>query len=321
MTDKIIELLVIGKLLELRKSRKNLKNILTELTGYDIFNNGDNALEKSKAQNDWITINHTKVQIDENGNLAGAVGEKIQNYEPKGASGTSPKAHTQSREELKQSLIAEWEERHGESLLFGKGTTKTIENVEAKHDLMLEARAGKPGEPIPIAQAQKGANPLYNKEKGYDGNCQRCAVVYDLRRRGYDVEAQPSAKGDNAGLATTSCIEKKYYKNSDGTPAVWTQYAKEMKQADIIAKFEADTKNDPVGARYCIISTHKTKAFGHIYNAEKTANGIKVIDGQNGKYKNNVAKFGNGTKTFDFLRIDDKFIDPYLIPYIIKKKG
>ena len=37
----------------------------------------------------------------------------------------------------------------------------------------------------------RDTNPRYKEGKEYQINCMRCAVAYELRRRGYDVEAMP----------------------------------------------------------------------------------------------------------------------------------
>lgn len=43
----------------------------------------------------------------------------------------------------------------------------------------------------------KRTNPNYHNSIQYQCNCQRCVPAYEMRRRGYDVEALPAALGSN----------------------------------------------------------------------------------------------------------------------------
>ena len=38
----------------------------------------------------------------------------------------------------------------------------------------------------------KNSNPHFNEGKAYQINCQKCVPTYEMRRRGYDVEAFPT---------------------------------------------------------------------------------------------------------------------------------
>ena len=61
----------------------------------------------------------------------------------------------------------------------------------------LKEAIGTKGKPLGIVDAFYDANPYYNREfAAYSQNCQRCVVAYELRRRGYDVQAAPTYKGD-----------------------------------------------------------------------------------------------------------------------------
>ncbi len=50
------------------------------------------------------------------------------------------------------------------------------------------------GEPMSFAKADSGSvNPKYSLgQKGYRENCQTCVVAYEMRSRGYDVQALPN---------------------------------------------------------------------------------------------------------------------------------
>ena len=56
---------------------------------------------------------------------------------------------------------------------------------------------GPKGEERSMADAWFESNPNYNETYSeFQENCQRCVFAYELRRRGYDVEALPTYKGD-----------------------------------------------------------------------------------------------------------------------------
>jgi len=61
----------------------------------------------------------------------------------------------------------------------------------------LSEALGAKGRAMSSAQASKGTNPHYSaRHEAYSSNCQRCVLAYEARRRGYDVVALPTYKGD-----------------------------------------------------------------------------------------------------------------------------
>lgn len=78
----------------------------------------------------------------------------------------------------------------------------------------LKEAIGKKGKSIDMTKAYKDANPNYDRTQTYAEytmNCQRCVVAYELRRRGYDVTAQPTYNGDE--LPTSRLIANKKTQN------------------------------------------------------------------------------------------------------------
>ena len=56
---------------------------------------------------------------------------------------------------------------------------------------------GTKGTPLSMAEAWFDANPYYSDNYAeFSENCQRCVFAYELRRRGYDVEALPTYQND-----------------------------------------------------------------------------------------------------------------------------
>ena len=64
-------------------------------------------------------------------------------------------------------------------------------------DIVEQAVGAKRDVPIEVKKAAKGANPNYAPGTAYATNCQRCVVVYEFRRRGYDVVAKPKPSTGN----------------------------------------------------------------------------------------------------------------------------
>lgn len=56
---------------------------------------------------------------------------------------------------------------------------------------------GKQNESYSMADAWRESNPFFSYEYNeYSSNCQRVVMAYEMRRRGYDVEALPTYQGD-----------------------------------------------------------------------------------------------------------------------------
>lgn len=66
---------------------------------------------------------------------------------------------------------------------------------------LLEQKLGLRGEPMGVDTAISGSNPNYDPnvsdDDPYHTNCQRCVWAYEMRRRGYDVEALPRTESPN----------------------------------------------------------------------------------------------------------------------------
>ena len=66
--------------------------------------------------------------------------------------------------------------------------------TERERAAALAEALGKSGKPMSIDRAdQSNANPLFAQREDCRNNCQSCVPAYEMRRRGYDVEALPFA--------------------------------------------------------------------------------------------------------------------------------
>ncbi|WP_195922007.1 toxin glutamine deamidase domain-containing protein [Lactobacillus crispatus] len=167
----------------------------------------------------------------------------------------------------------------------------------------------------------KSFNNSTRKVRDYHINCQRCAPAYELRRRGYNVEALPNPHSD---YETTYLIPKNMWRNKDGSVA-------KAKLLDASNNKEVDDELDKlmsVGERGTIDWCWARQRVGHIINVEKTKNGLRFIDAQSGKieksFENYMGKnkfrltfYGNETGV-KYNRTDDKSFDLESIDKVVK---
>lgn len=117
-----------------------------------------------------------------------------------------------------------------------------------------------------------GHQDVVNPE-GLTQNCQRCAIAYEMRRRGYDVKASP---GENDELAKVSNILKCFDK-IDGTK-IYCDTAEKMKD-DI-----CDTARQWGDGARGVMTLFGEEGFGHIVNVYVSKHsGVCIVDSQSGK--------------------------------------
>lgn len=205
--------------------------------------------------------------------------------------------------------------------LQGKMTKKGLLEMKSS-EFELPAK-GK----ISLSKALSGTNPNYIKgvRNEYSTNCQRCVPTYEMRRRGYNVEALPNS-GD--GLGRLSMIVKmwglnkndKYYISSKllvGGANKKVDYNQEY--ADWF-KFIGDMPN---GARVQVGWMWKGSRTGHTIMAEKKAGKLVFIDPQTQSIKNRD-EFVADVKArpryaFWAFRVDNRELDKEMIKLIMKE--
>lgn len=82
----------------------------------------------------------------------------------------------------------------------GAGGDRWSKGIGFQNYDSLKDAIGKKGRSKSMADATLNSNPHFDKTmtyKEFTENCQRCVIAYELRRRGYDVTAQPTYKNDN----------------------------------------------------------------------------------------------------------------------------
>lgn len=159
----------------------------------------------------------------------------------------------------------------------------------------LEEALGEKGREMSMAAAAAGTNPHYDTSyDAYSSNCQRAVLTYEARRRGYDVTALPTYKGDMLPYS------KDYMKALSNPNTVSTGKS--------VRKIEAQMKSYGNGAR-AIITVNKSNGNGHAFIAEYHSGKVSYIDPQtNSRYtKLNLSKVASSTVT----RVDNQKFTEY----------
>jgi hypothetical protein len=192
------------------------------------------------------------------------------------------------------------------------------------------------GWPMTHEQADdRHANPNYvaGERNGYDINCQSCVVAYEMRRRGFDVEALRRIENDPYNgpqrLAIDTCsawIDPKTGKQPSKTNCRGTYFDKKdgmlkvFSIDDVIEKLNAETKE--IG-RYHLDWTWNFQQNGHTIVAERFKNGgLRLFDPQTGEitswdnFKNRIY-IRNGVNV---LKVDELMPNPSVVATVVKTK-
>jgi len=155
------------------------------------------------------------------------------------------------------------------------------------------------GEPIRIEKAYKEANPNYGTSPEYTkNNCQNCVGTYELRRRGYDVEALPrNARSTDADIIYTGAEIFNDHKNighsmlgGDGT--------------SLSKKLLVEQLNGlPDGSRCGILIRYKDTSNGHAFVSEKRNGEVRFFDPQKGA-ELNIADVQAARGCYAYYRTD-----------------
>ena len=151
---------------------------------------------------------------------------------------------------------------------------KRLDN--ARNKVIAQTKQGKP---MNFRQADGGSpNPNYKKGGGYAKNCQTCVVAYELRRRGFNVEALSNYKGSMSEVLSYNTSLAWVDRNSGKPPAYIIPGKRTVKQAFEYLKTDLEKEH-----RYTIEFSWKNKTFGHIIHLWKNKDNIlSLYDPQNG---------------------------------------
>jgi SPP1 gp7 family putative phage head morphogenesis protein len=119
----------------------------------------------------------------------------------------------------------------------------------------------------------KVSNPNYSKGREYQINCQRCVPTYEMRRRGYDVEALPYGEKDDPAY-------KQWMNIFNG--ASWDKSISSNRGAKVMQNIVDKMAEYGDGARAEIYCAWKGASSAHVFAAENVGGNVRFIDPQTG---------------------------------------
>ena len=164
----------------------------------------------------------------------------------------------------------------------------------------------------------KDTNPGYGTAPRFGVNCVHVVNAHELRRRGYDVTATPLPEGfPMSGRSSLDAYRR--WRRADGTKPLPELMAGSPAQAKRLAEAW------PVGARGWIRLTWQ-RTFGgggHIYNVERTPEGLRWLDAQTGEvdvdYDRRMRKASRGTVSL--MRVDDLTPTDEVLEFVQERGG
>lgn len=178
---------------------------------------------------------------------------------------------------------------------------------------------GPQGPPIDMNGSMVGANPNFDSQHfdpKYWRNCQRCVWAYEMRRRGYDVEARERILDGSDTLP--------YMGHKQGWANVAQNGVNELVSLSsygTIKQILTQMSDWGDGAR-AIVRIRYKKGGGHVFIAEQVNGGTIFVEPQAGTYKDIHATMDKVIKKeTKLLRIDNKQLDPKLLERAVKITG
>lgn len=181
-------------------------------------------------------------------------------------------------------------------------------------------------------------NPQYSMySRGYSRNCQTCVIAFEMRMRGYDVEALP--KGNNPFQDAIARSGKEY---DTGASKAWVtdtgehprpkEYQKPTYNAGSKELYDWIDSTIQEGERYNFSVLWAGKSFGHIISAFRKDGKLIIYDPQTGnvmddfdKAKGMLDKVAYDGGYYDrpprLLRVDNCSPDMFYVNRILKKAG
>ncbi len=221
------------------------------------------------------------------------------------------------------------------AMKFNKRNAKFTPEQRLNNKELSEALPVIQGKVMNFKEADRGkANPNFTlpnaKDLGYHHNCQTCTMTFELRRRGFDVEAEanPVVKGfKNYRSFQQFCASNKIdwqdrFLTSDGKRAeyAWSRSLTGDTVKEKLSFIEAQTTKQ---GRYEIYCAWK-KGNAHVFILERQKNGeLLWFDPQSarrgGCFEDSLDKMIKNK--IGIMRIDDKIINPKFASRFLKSKS
>lgn len=223
---------------------------------------------------------------------------------------------------------------YGEAMKFNKKYAAFTPAQQANNRELSKALPVLQGKVMNFTEADGGkANPNFTlsdaKDKGFRHNCQTCTMAYELRRRGFNIEAEanPVLKGYNKYRAMDRFYARNNvgwrdrFLNEDGTKANY-EYSKGIKDTGF-AKLKFIEDKTAVQGRYEVYCAWKGGS-AHVFIVERQKDGnLLWFDPQTG-LRGGAMDFNDNYidkmrhDMIGIVRIDDKLINPKFAQRLIK---
>lgn len=205
------------------------------------------------------------------------------------------------------------------AMKFNQKNARFTPEIKANCDELSKALPVVQGKIMNFTEADElKGNPHFldtNAEsEGFRHNCQTCTVAYELRRRGFNVEALPSKKGEipmfykNNGLDFST-----RFLNPDGSRVKCVTSGYDVKDTVESKQAFIEKAAGDVG-RYEVFCVWKDNtSFGHVFIVERQDNGnLLWYDPQSGQHGAPFTDYLKRMRRFDITvtRIDDKIVNP-----------
>lgn len=178
----------------------------------------------------------------------------------------------------------------------------------------------KRGKPMSFKEADgKKPNPLYDTNWKYTQNCQVCVAAFELRLRGYDVEAKAFDLGNKAIRALERDPNEMFMSQREMLPI-----EKDFESWTLENQYKRLERKVKGKERYhlCI---HWEDGSGHVVTLQRSGRQLMVYDPQNGETFKGVKEIRDNllkdSETLFLYRVDDKPVNVELASKVLKKSG
>ena len=163
-------------------------------------------------------------------------------------------------------------------------------------------------------------NPRIGNQRGKINNCVLCSAAYEMRRRGYDVQARRSGHGFQVDKVYNEWFKKPNIIRPDITRNPNESRKQYVNRAynDICNRMERYGD----GARGTMVVVWDKTTSGHAFSWEVTNGKVYFYDGQNKKInpENQAFSLADPSK-HAFVRLDNLEINPSITEAVISRKG
>lgn len=164
------------------------------------------------------------------------------------------------------------------------------------------------------AEMLRDTNPKYKQAKGYRDNCQSCVVSFESNVRGCETLPKPY-NINRKGQVTIGDNLAAAFMTKDGKSVAMTkiwEHEGALSLKDFLSNIPEDGRY-AIGVNYVV----NENQFGHAIMALKKGEQIILFDVQSG----DLYKWPNGVYCGEFLRVDDKSLNPAIVSDVLMKRG